>query len=236
MHPFFERRGSGFRVPSSPDKSKRLQASPYEGLRRLQAVAVIGCLLSGTAPQFALGQQAGAAPPPVTAPSPSNSPGTMIDLHPTSRDFRVPRSYWKNPFAPYTPTTVDPAVTTNSTRLEDLAKGGKIYLSLSDAVVLALENNYDIAIQRFNIDIADTDILRSKAGYNLLGVSSGLVENTLGGTNQLLQASGGGPGGTSAGAGGAGAGASGLTLSTNGLGPSPEVLDPTLSGTIQIQR
>src|SRR5277367_5669499 len=237
MHPFFERRGSGFRVPSSPDKSKRLQASPYEGLRRLQAVAVIGCLLSGTAPQFALGQQAGAAPPPVTAPSPSNSPGTMIDLHPTSRDFRVPRSYWKNPFAPYTPTTVEPAVTENSTRLEDLAKGGKIYLSLSDAVALALENNYDIAIQRYNLDIADTDILRAKSGAaTLLGAPSGLVENTIGGTNSLLQASGGGPGGTSVGAGGAGAGTSGLTLTTNGLGPSPEVLDPTLSGTIQIQR
>jgi outer membrane protein len=160
----------------------------------------------------------------------------MIELHPTSRDFRVPRSYWKNPFAPYTPTTVEPASILNSTRLDDLAKGGKIYLSLSDAVVLALENNYDIAIQRFNIDIADTDILRAKAGYNLLGAPSGLVENTIGGTNQLLQASGGGPGGTSAGAGGAGAGASGLTLTTNGLGAQPEVLDPTLTGTIQLQR
>jgi outer membrane protein len=92
----------------------------------------------------------------------------------------------EEPFAPYTPTTVEPAVTINSTRLEDLAKGGKIYLSLSDAIVLALENNYDIAIQRFNIDIADTDILRAKAGAALLGAPSGLVENTIGTTNQLL--------------------------------------------------
>jgi outer membrane protein TolC len=182
-------------------------------------------------PQSAAAQQQAAS-----APSLTNAPGAMIDLHPTSRDFRVPRSYWKNPFAPYTPTTVEPASTMNSTRLEDLAKGGKIYLSLSDAIVLAIENNYDVAIQRYNIDIADTDILRAKAGYNLLGAPSGLVENTIGGTNQLLQASGGGPGGTSAGAGGAGAGASGLTLTTNGLGPQPEVLDPTLTGTIQLQR
>jgi hypothetical protein len=135
----------------------------------------------------------------------SNSSGTLIGLHPTSRDFRVPRSYWKNPFSPYTPTTVDPAVTVNSPRLEDLAKEGKIYLSLSDAVILALENNYDIAIQRYNLDIADTDILRAKSGSNLLGAPSGLVENTIGSTNSLLQSSGGGPGGSSAGAGGAGA-------------------------------
>jgi len=185
---------------------------------------------------LAIGQNTGAAPVPTAAPTSTNAPGALIDLHPTPRDFRVPRGYWKNPFAPYTPTTVDAAVTVNSPRLEDLAKGGKIYLSLSDAVVLALENNYDIAIQRYNLDIADTDILRAKSGSGLLGAPSGLVENTIGGTNQLLQASGGGPGGSSAGASGAGAGTSGLTLTTNGLGPTPEQLDPVLSGTLQLQR
>ena len=50
-------------------------------------------------------------------------------------------------------------------------RNGKIYLSLSDAIALALENNYDIAIARINLDIADTDILRAKAGANLRGVS-----------------------------------------------------------------
>ena len=160
----------------------------------------------------------------------------MVDLHPTSRDFRVPRGYWKNPFAPYTPTSVEPAVTENSTRLEDLAKGGKIYLSLSDAVVLALENNYDIAIQRYNLDIADTDILRAKSGAaTLLGAPSGLVEKVIGGANSLLQASGGDPGGSSAGTGGVGAGTAGRAC-TSGLGPNPEVLDLTLSGTIELQR
>ena len=41
--------------------------------------------------------------------------------------------------------------------------------------MLALENNYDIAIARINLDIADTDILRAKAGSSLRGVSTGLV-------------------------------------------------------------
>src|SRR5271170_586217 len=237
MHLFFERRGSGSSVSSSLVRDSHSPVNPYQGPRKLQAAAAIGCLLLSTAPQFAVAQQTGAAPAPVTAPSPANAPGSMIDLHPTSRDFRVPRGYWKNPFAPYTPTTVEPAVTANSSRLEDLAKGGKIYLSLSDAVILALENNYDIAIQRYNLDIADTDILRAKSGSaTLLGAPSGVVENTIGGGNSLLQASGGGPGGTSAGPGGAGAGTSGLTLSTSGLGPSPEVLDPALTGTLQLQR
>src|SRR5271163_1468596 len=244
MHFFYERRGSGASVSSSSVKDRPERANGHRGLRRLKAVAAIGCLLLSTVPQYAPAQQTGAAPAqtgaapaPVNAPSPANAPGSMIDLHPTPRDFRIPRGYWKNPFAPYTPTTVEPAVTTNSTRLEDLAKGGKIYLSVGEAVILALENNYDIAIQRYNLDIADTDILRAKSGAaTLLGAPSGLVEKTIGGTNSLLQASGGGPGGTSVGTGGVGAGTAGQSLTTSGLGPSPEVLDPLLSGTIQIQR
>src|SRR5271168_4482930 len=232
MHLLFERRGKRQSAPSSPTPAKPGQTGSFQSFRQLQAGAAIACLLLSSVPPSAAGQQQ-----PATAPTPTNASGTMTDLHPTSRDFRVPRSYWKNPFAPYTPTTVEPAVTENSTRLEDLAKGGKIYLSLSDAVILALENNYDIAIQRYNLDIADTDILRAKSGAGtLLGAPSGVVENTLGGGNLLLQASGGGPGGTSAGPSGAGAGTSGLTLTTSGLGPSPEVLDPVLTGTLQLQR
>ena len=96
-------------------------------------------------------------------------------------------------------------------------RDGKIYLSLSDAVVLALENNFDIAIARINLDIADTDILRTKAGAGLRGVSTGLVSGTLGGSGTTV-AGGGGPGGTSGGVGGSGAGANGLVLSTNGGG------------------
>jgi outer membrane protein TolC len=121
-------------------------------------------------------------------------------------------------------------------RLTDLVKDGKIYLSLSDALALAIENNYDIAISRYNLDIADTDILRAKSGAPILfGAPSGLVTGTLGGSTSTLS-TGGGPGGTTVGSGGAGSGASGLSETTNGAGPYPENLDPTLTGTIQLQR
>ena len=40
-------------------------------------------------------------------------------------------------------------------------------------MTLALENNYDIAIARINLDIADTDILRAKAGSSLRGARPG---------------------------------------------------------------
>ena len=101
-------------------------------------------------------------------------------------------------------------------------------------MTLALEANHDIAIARINLDIADTDILRAKAGSSLRGVSTGIVANTLGGSTSTITG-GGGPGGTTSAAGGGGAGAGGLVLSTTGGGPQPELLDPLFTGTLQYQ-
>ena len=137
------------------------------------------------------------------------------------------------------PTAVAAPVTTNSKRLDGLVHNGKIYLSLADAIVLGLENNYDIAIQRYNLDIADTDLLRARAGAGLLGVSSGLVEGTSRRLRsqfdlaQLGRRSGGhlhrgwrrrlpAPGA--------------LYSTTNGTGPTPEAMDPVLTGTMQLER
>ena len=71
---------------------------------------------------------------------------------------------------------------TNSSRIDTLYRDGKIYLSLDDAILLALQNNFDIAIARYNLDIADTDLLRARSGQAYLGVNSGLVTNTIGGS------------------------------------------------------
>ena len=162
-----------------------------------------------------------------------NHPGPLY-LRETLKDYSNLRSHWKNPIAPYKPTEFEAPRLSNSPRLSDLLRDGRIYLSLSDAVLLAVQDNYDIEIQRVNLDIADTDILRAKAGSSLRGVSTGIVTNTLGGTSTTVTG-GGGPGGTSTATGGSGAGASGLVLSTNGGGPAPLNRDPLVTGTIQYE-
>ena len=166
------------------------------------------------------------------APSPKLT--EPLDLRPTSKDYTEPIPFWPNPFKDYTPTNYPAPRLSNTPDLRDLLRDGKIYLGLNDAVTLALENNYDIAIARINLDIADTDILRAKAGANLRGVSTGIVANTLGGTTSTITG-GGGPGGTTSAAGGGGAGAGGLVLSTTGGGPTPELLDPLFTGTLQYE-
>jgi outer membrane protein TolC len=171
---------------------------------------------------------------PALPQAPGPRPTEPLYLRDTPYDYTQPKSHLFNPVAPYTPMNYPAPRLGNAPGLADLAKDGKIYLSLSDAVALGLENNYDIAIARINLDIADTDVLRARAGSSLRGVSTGLVENTLGGATSTITG-GGGPGGTSNSVGGGGTGVSGLVLSTNGGGPLPETLDPSLTAGIEYE-
>jgi outer membrane protein len=155
-------------------------------------------------------------------------------LRPSFKDYSKGKFGFPNPLRWYTATNYPSPRLSNTPRLDDLLRDGKIYLSLSDAVTLALENNYDIAIARINLDIADTDLLRAKAGSSLRGVSTGIVANTLGGSSSTVTG-GGGPGGTSSGTGGTGTGANGLVLSTSGSGPVPYAMDPILTGALEYQ-
>ena len=151
-------------------------------------------------------------------------------------NFDKPAGYFPNPIAPYKPRYLPPPNLNNTSRIEQLMQNGKLMLSIDDAVALALENNLDIGIARYNLNIADTDVLRAKAGAAILGVFAGVVQNTPGGGVGGLgvqAGSGAGAGGTSAGSGGAGAGLGGLVGSTLGLGPQITSFDPILSGALQ---
>jgi outer membrane protein len=214
---------------------------PLTVASRLRASAALMLALTTAVPSgFAQQTGAGASAPDSAAsnlPSaPAPRPTEPVSLRTSERDFTKPLGHFlPNPVSVYRPTTIAKASFTNSVRLTDLMKDGKLYLSLSDALALAIENNYDIAIARYDLDIADTDILRTKTGAAPLGAPSGLVEGTLGGSTSTLT-TGGGPGGTTVGSGGAGSGSSGLTLTTQGAGPTPEALDPTVAGTVQFER
>src|SRR5579883_640655 len=146
------------------------------------------------------------------------------------------RSPWPNPIEPYKARQIAEPSVVNTPRLEQLIKEGKLMLSLDDAIAIGLENNLDLAIARYNLPIADTDILRTKSGAAFLGVPLGLVTGTIGGAAlQAPGASGGGAGGTSTGVGGTGSGLGGLTGSTLGAGPPVEQFDPLLTGTLQLE-
>src|SRR5579864_8078393 len=149
-----------------------------------------------------------------------------------SVSLEMPKS--RSPFSAYTAATTPEPSLANSPGLTQLIRDGKLYLSLKDAIRLALENNLDIAIARYNLPIADMDILRTQAGGVFRGVNAGVVQGTPGGGvgGFGTGAPGAGAGGTTAGAGGAGAGASGLVQSTLGVGTPVASYDPAIIGSV----
>lgn len=61
----------------------------------------------------------------------------------------------------------------NSPLLHQLLRGGNLYLSLPDAITLALQNNLDIELERYTIPSATSELARAKGG----GVLRGLIYN-----------------------------------------------------------
>jgi len=173
----------------------------------------------------------GWAQEPPAAPVPQNTPETRpLPV----LNYTQPVSHFPNPIGPYTARHVAPPNLANSARIDQFMRDGKLYLSLNDAIALALENNLDIAIARYNLNIADTDVLRAKAGASILGVNAGVVQNTPGGgLGGIGATAGASTGGTSLGAGGIGAGTNGLVSSTLGQGPVITSFDPVITGTLQ---
>ena len=182
------------------------------------------------------GAQAQSSPPQQSS-TPSALPQAPSNQHEfVVKDYSKPKRAFPNVIAPYTAQDVPPPDLSNTPRIQQLMRDGKIYLSMDDAVALALENNLDIGIARYNLNIADTEILRSKGGANnFFGVNTGIVQNTPGGGVGGLSGNvGSGPGGTSPAAGGIGAGTNGLVSSTLGIGPTITSFDPVITGTVQM--
>jgi outer membrane protein TolC len=114
----------------------------------------------------------------------------------------------------YTARDVGPINLTNSGRMESLLRAGRMYLSLQDAVALALENNLDIELQRYGPQIAQADLLRAQAGGVARGVPTGISQGPTSATS-LSTGAGAGTGVAGAGGsagGGTGSGANGATV------------------------
>jgi outer membrane protein len=170
-----------------------------------------------------------------TAPPPAPQPAQAQAVH--LQDYSKPRSAFPHLLQPYTPQQISQPSLGNSPRIDSLMRDGKIYLSIDDAVALTLENNLDIDIARYNLNIADTDVLRARSGANILGTNAGVVQNTPGGgVGGLGGTVGSGTGGTTVAASGAGTGTNGLVSSTLGIGSTITSFDPVLTSTFQLDK
>ncbi len=81
---------------------------------------------------------------------------------------------------PYVEHPIAPVDLTNSPRIRQLLRSGNIYLSLSDAIALAIENNLDIQLERYTLPAADSEVLRAKGGGVLRGLTYNVFEVPVG--------------------------------------------------------
>src|SRR5882724_7004909 len=145
----------GDRISRGRSTMKTLSARPL--LAAILAVTLVGGPLS---PAF------GQDTPQNAQAAPAKSETTIVPISLGSAKYnysRAPRAF-PNIFAPYAPIKIGEPGLTNSPRVDQLIHDGKLELSLQEAVELALENNMDIVVQRYNPWFADTGILKAKSG------------------------------------------------------------------------
>jgi outer membrane protein len=133
--------------------------------------AVLAGILAGAPASPVLAQDPAAPPPSKQA---SLQGGVPISLGLSKAHYTNSPGLFPNITAPYRPSFVNPGALANSPRLEQLIQAGKLTLSLQDAIALALENSMDIVVQRYNPWMADTSILKTKAGGFAFGVPGSL--------------------------------------------------------------
>jgi outer membrane protein TolC len=132
---------------------------------------------------------------------------------------------------PYKPKQIGPIRLANSSRLEQLLRAGKLYLSLQDAIALALENNLDIELQRYGEQISEASLMRAEAGGLLRGIPPTVQSGPQSALSQVLGVTGSGGGG-GRGGGGDDTGTTGGTIITT-TGTAIPNIDPVMFTSFQ---
>jgi outer membrane protein len=122
------------------------------------------------------------------------------------------RSWHSIVTSPYVPKEAPPIDLANSPRLEQLLRAGNIYLSLRDAIALALENNLDIQLQRYSRPIAEAQLKRAKAGGSVSGATGSIQNSTMSALSMIT--------------GGAGLAGSGMSIGGTSSASGTGSLDP----------
>lgn len=125
-----------------------------------------------------------------SAPSPQVTAAANDNTSPRREEVRGLRPNFLGFLGPYRRPVVPPLFDGSETRLQSLIRDGKLYLTLQDAIALALENNLDVELERYNLVAAQTDEVRAKGGGDLRGIDYTVNEppNGVGGPGSPLLA------------------------------------------------
>jgi outer membrane protein len=117
---------------------------------------------------------------PPDAPSPQITRLASSTVEPPHESAHELRPNFLGFLGPYRHPNVLPLFQGSATRLESLIRDGKLYLTLQDAIALALENNLDVEAERYNLVVAQTDEARAAGGGSLRGIDYNIEEPAAG--------------------------------------------------------
>jgi outer membrane protein len=125
----------------------------------------------------------------------------------------------------YRPATVPPVNLRNSDYLHSLIRAGHLYLTVQDAIAVAIENNLDLEVDRYGPLSAEWAIQRARGGGPLRGVTNGatLVNQATSGQGVVGSEISAGLASNSTGSNGGNGGAA-----ISQIGPVTQNLDPVL--------
>src|SRR5215472_5666778 len=143
-------------------------------------------------------------------------------------ESRPPKNFIDKALVPFhlEKRVVPPVKLTNTPRLESLVRGGNLYLSVEDVIALVLENNLDIAVQRYSPLLAREMLRRAESGGFLRQADTPVVAGPSSVSTTGINIGGNGL------AGGSGLGGGGGIVSQ--IGPIPPSLDPNLFASFNI--
>lgn len=126
--------------------------------------------------------------PPPNSPQPEVQHAEDTKTEPQREGVTGLRPDFLGFLGPFRRPTVPPLFEGDATRLDGLIRDGKLYLTLQDAIALALENSQDVETERYNITLAATDVVRTAGGGSARGVDYGveLPQNGVGGPGSPL--------------------------------------------------
>ncbi len=114
--------------------------------------------------------------PPPNSPAPQITATQNSQVTAARNDVRGLRPDFLGFLGPFRRPTVPQFLPGDQTRLTRLVRDGRLYLSLEDALALALENNLDVEAERYDLTIASTDLTRARGGGSLRGIDYGITE------------------------------------------------------------
>jgi outer membrane protein len=153
-------------------------------MRRLSTVLLLAAVVN---PVVNLQAQQAQQPVPQPAPAGQVSQSNVLQSIQDSKTLPqnekantpIRTSFWDF-VAPYRMPTAPALRLGPADRARTLVRNGSIYLSLYDAIALAIENNLDVEVSRYNLAVSGTDALRARGGGTVRGVDYNVAESPTG--------------------------------------------------------